>query len=107
MVPGVDDDRLRGSDEVAVVPDLRGHLQPLLVHLEHDGGDPVPGLAAVAEVGGEGEDVLVPGAHELREEDIEGEVELRPPLDGADYGQVGSDQGGGAAGPGGLCNKNN
>ena len=66
-------------------------LQPLLVHLEHDGGDPVPGVAAVAEVGGEGEDVLVPGAHELREEDIEGEVELRPPLDGADYRQVGGD----------------
>ena len=60
VVPGVDDDRLRGSDEVAVVPNLRGHLQPLLVHLEHDGGDPVPGLAAVADVGGEGEDVLVP-----------------------------------------------
>ena len=60
MVPGVDDDRLRGSDEVAVVPNLRGHLQPLLVHLEHDGGDPVPGLAAVPDVGGEGEDVLVP-----------------------------------------------
>ena len=39
----------------------------------------------------EGEDVLVPGAHELREEDIEGDMELRPPLDGADYRQVGGD----------------
>ena len=60
VVPGVDDDRLRGSDEVAVVADLRGHLQPLLVHLEHYGWDPVPRVAAVPDVGGEGQDVLVP-----------------------------------------------
>ena len=53
----------------------------------------------------EGEDVLVPGAHKVREEDIEGDMELRPPLDGPDYGQVGGDQGGGAAGPGGLWYK--
>ena len=102
MVPGVDDDRLRGSDEVTVAADLRGHLQPLLVHFEHDGWDPVPGVAAVPDVGGEGQDVLVPGAHEVREEDIEGDMELRPPLNGADYGQVGGDKGGGAAGPRGL-----
>ena len=54
MVPGVDDDRLRGSNEVTVAANLRGHLQPLLVHLEHYGWDPVPGVAAVPDVGGEG-----------------------------------------------------
>ena len=48
------------------------------------------------------ENVLVPRGHEVREEDIEGDMELRPPLDGADYRQVGGDQGGGAAGTGGL-----
>ena len=37
------------------------------------------------------ENVLVPRAHEVREEDIEGDMELRPPLDGADYRQVGGD----------------